>query len=107
MPAPPEESEPAMVSRRNKLRGAGDRHPAARPPDAEDEEEDRDADRLGEGEAAQEAVVLGAQELDGEALGGQEGEDGEDDRARRPAPPQIAHAERPDAQADQRLVDLG
>ncbi len=77
MPAPPPESEPAMVStwaaapawrqHRIKPRPAAPRCRRASEGDAHHQQDDH-ADHLGEGEAAEEAVVLGAHELDQETF---------------------------------------
>ena len=77
MPAPPPESEPAMVRRRGTLTGlvaaaAAAAAPGGRgaPGDDADDQEHGHAERLRQGEGAEETVVLGAQDLDREALDG-------------------------------------
>src|SRR5262245_41252516 len=110
MPAPPPESEPAMVSRRGGVRTGSGRafhRPAGTQEDeGGDDGEHGEADRLRQRETAEEAVVLGAQDLDEEALAG---EQAEDDQGRLPRPEpalEQPEADPPDHQAGEGLVEL-
>src|SRR5687768_12161014 len=82
MPAPPPESDPAMVSSRGgvsrKLMPSGGARlepAAAHPGDHQDCRQKDDADHLSQRPESEETVVLGAQDFDQESLDGQQAED--------------------------------